>query len=430
MNAQREHFGRGLISVFVMVGLAVGLGNVWRFPYMMGRYGGGAFLLLYIVALAAIGVPALMAEWTLGRATGKGPPAAYVTAGLPGGKIAGGLLFLTVLMATSYYVVVLGWVILYMVWALAFGFAGTDPSSLFRALGEDVLSQVAATWSVVLGCGFVLTLGVRKGIARVSSFFVPIFFLLLLLLVIRSLSLPGAGEGLSYMFTFDAGTITPQTLLAVVGQAAFSLGLGGTFMVLYGAYLRPDASIPFTAVQTALGDLSASMLAALLVIPAVFAAGLQLDSGPPLLFETLPVVFAGIAGGDLLAAIFFLALGLVAFLSAVAAIEALIEPISVRATWNRGQAIWAVTTVIAVLAIPSMLSVEYLTKSDLIWGSTMQPVGSVLALLAVGWSIGRGRALAVSGLAEGRLGRLWVVWIRYVVPAVVLMALIAGWVAG
>lgn len=431
MEPNREHFGRRLATLWVMVGTAVGLGNVWRFPYMMGSYGGGAFLLLYVFTLIIIGVPALAAEWTLGRATGKGPPGAYVAAGLPGGRVPGSLLFLTILMATSYYVVVIGWVVLYLLKAAAGGMAVSDSAALFEAIRANLPGQMGATWFVLAACGAVVAAGVRKGIARVSGIIVPVFFILLVGLVARSVTLPGAGEGLRYLVTFDPGAITGRTLLAVVGQAAFSLGLGGTFMVLYGAYLRPEARLFPLAVQTAAGDLFASLLAAALVVPAVFAAGLQPTSGPPLLFETLPVVFSTIPGGNLLAAVFFLALGLVAFLSAVAAVEAIVAPLATRAGWTRRRAIAVVVTAEALLAIPSMVSMDYLTSSDLIWGSTMQPVGSVVAIVAVAWSMKQGRALQTAGLSsDSRYGRLWIVWLRFVVPAAVLLSLISGWLGG
>jgi NSS family neurotransmitter:Na+ symporter len=420
-----------MAALWVMVGTAVGLGNVWRFPYMMGSYGGGAFLVLYVIALIIIGVPALAAEWTLGRATGEGPPGAYVAAGLPGGRVLGSLLFVTILMATSYYVVVIGWVVLYLAKAAAGGMAISDSAALFEATRANLPGQMAATWFVLAACGVVLAAGVRRGIARVSGIIVPVFFILLVGLVIRSVTLPGAGEGLRYLVTFDPGAISRRTLLAVVGQAAFSLGLGGTFMVLYGSYLRPDARLFPLAAQTAVGDLFASLLAAALVVPAVFAAGLEPTSGPPLLFETLPVVFSNFPGGNLLAAVFFLALGLVAFLSAVAAVEALVAPLAARAGWTRRRAISVVVAAEAVLAIPSMISLDYLSTSDLVWGSTMQPVGSVVAIVAVAWSMNRGRALQTAGLgSSGRHGMLWIVWLRYVVPAVVLLSLVSGWLGG
>jgi neurotransmitter:Na+ symporter, NSS family len=430
MTAQGENFGRRLAAALVMVGVAVGLGNVWRFPYMMGRYGGGAFLALYILAMVLFGVPALIAEWTLGRATGEGPPGAYVKSGLLGGHLAGWLVFVAVLMATSYYVVVIGWVLIYLVKAVAVGLPTENAGRAFAEMHSTLPAQVAASWAVLAACGGVLLAGVRRGIGRVSQVFVPVFFVLLLGLVVRAVTLPGSGEGLRYLLTFDPSAVTGQTLVAVVGQAAFSLALGGTFMVIYGSYLDPETRLLPLAVQTAGGDLLASLLAAFLVIPAVFAAGREPTSGPPLLFETLPVVFGAFPGGNALAAIFFFALGLVAFLSAVAAIEVLVAPLAGRLGWPRSKAIWSVVALEALLGIPSMVSLDYLGRSDLIWGSTMQPLGSIFALAAVAWGLDRGRALDTAGFGAGRpWGGLWIFWIRWVVPVAVLSALVAGWFA-
>jgi NSS family neurotransmitter:Na+ symporter len=431
MEREREQFGKRLATLFVMVGVAVGLGNVWRFPYMMGKFGGGTFLFIYILALLLFGIPALIAEWALGRQTGEGPPGSFITAGLPAGRWVGGALFITVLMATSYYVVVIGWVLLYLLRAITTGLQAADPATVFTTTVHGFTGQAIATWLVLIGCAGVILGGVRKGIERVSRIFTPLFFLLLIVLVIRSLTLPGAGAGVRYLFTFEPGALTGRTLLATVGQVFFSLALGGTFMVTYGAYLRREARPLPLAVQTAAGDFLAALLAALLVIPAVFSAGLEPTSGPPLLFETLPVVFARIPAGNLVAALFFLALALVAFLSAVAAIEVLVSPLVNRRQWTRPRAVWTVVGAAALLGIPSLLSIEWLMKSDLIWGSTMQPLGSLLALIAVGWCVRRSRAFEAAGLAEGsRLGRLWLLWIRYVVPIGVGLALLSGWLTG
>ncbi|MFC1530227.1 sodium-dependent transporter [Gemmatimonadota bacterium] len=380
--------------------------------------------------MSLFGVPALIAEWALGRETGEGPPGAFITAGLPFGRFAGSALFITVIMALSYYAVVIGWVLLYLLRATTTGLQAADPATVFETTLHGFAGQTIATWFVLAGCAVVILAGVRKGIERVSRIFIPVFFVLLIGLMIRSLTLPGASAGVRYLLTFDAGALTGRTLLAVTGQVFFSLALGGTFMVTYGAYLRKDVRPAPLAIQTAAGDLLAAVLAAFLVIPAVFAAGLEPASGPPLLFETLPVVFSGIPAGDIIAAFFFLALALVAFLSAVASVEVPVSTLVIRRGWTRKRAVWTVVSITALLAIPSMLSMNYLMKSDLIWGSTMQPLGSLLALIAVGWCMHRSKAFEAAGLAEGsRLGRIWLFWIRFVVPISVGFALLSGWLS-
>jgi len=420
-------FERRLTALLVMIGVAVGLGNAWRFPYMMGSYGGGAFLLLYVLTLVLFGVPALLAEWTLGRVTRQGPPGAFAASGLPGGGLVGWVVFTIVAMATSYYVVVIGWVAIYLGIAAAGGLRPESAEGLFERTLANVPLQALAAWCVLAGCGAVVVAGVRRGIERVSRVFVPLFFLLVVALVARGLTLPGAEAGLRWALDFDPGAITGTTLLAVIGQSAFSLALGGTFMVAYGAYLDPAMDLRSLAVQTAGGDLVASLLATLLVIPAVFAAGMEPTTGPPLLFHTMPGVFAGLAGGRVFATLFFLALGLMAFLSAVAAVEVLAGALASRLGWSRKRAVWTVVAAEALLGLPAMMSLEYLTTSDLVWGSTGQPFGSLMAVLAVGWALDRSRALEASALGEGRLGRSWILWLRWVVPMAVVLALAAGW---
>lgn len=413
-----------------LLGVAIGLGNFWRFPYMMGIFGGGAFLAIYVLVVVVIGVPAMLAELTLGRATRHGPVGAFQAAGLPAGKQIGGLLFVGVAMAMTYYLVVLGWILAYLCLAIAwlFGVAQMRAES-FAALHANWPLQMLFAALVAAAAGAVVSRGVRSGIERVSRVFLPLFGVLTVLLALWSVSLPGAGAGLAYIFTFDWQALTPLAVMAAVGQAFFSLGLGGTFLVIYGSYLPATAPLHYWALTTVGGDLLASLLGVLVIMPVAFAYGLSPASGPALLFEVLPVAFQAMPAGPVFAVLFFLGLGAVAFLSGVAAVEVLVGSLHDLLGWPRRKTVWWVVAALVLLGLPAMLSLDYIVWSDLVWGSTMQPVGSVAAMAAMAWGLGRTRVrreLALSGELP-RWVNLWFAWVRWVIPIAVLLALLSGW---
>ncbi|MDH3224178.1 MAG: sodium-dependent transporter, partial [Gemmatimonadota bacterium] len=298
----RETFGSRLGLLASMVGLAVGLGNVWRFPYMVGRFGGGAFILLYLVIAALVAVPALMGEWSLGRHTRRGPLGAYERAGMPWGRGVGWVLIVIVWVAVAYYTNAIGWVVFHWISQMLAPLgvpldAGAilPPESGFS--GTSFGLQVLLTTAVLLVQASVLLRGVRGGIEKASKVLTPLLFGTLIIVVIRSLTLPGAGEGIRWLFAFDLASLTPAVAIAALGQVVFSVGLGGTHMVVYGSYLADESDIGTDATLTVMGDTGAGLLAGLAIFPAVFAYGLEPAAGPGLLFATLPRVFESMPGG-------------------------------------------------------------------------------------------------------------------------------------
>lgn len=408
-----------------LIGVAVGLANVWRFPYMAGQYGGGAFVAIYLAFVLLLGAPALIAEWSLGRLTRAGPGGAFTKIGMPGGRFVGGLLFLTVFMACSYYTVVVAQVLYYT----ARGGIVPDPEAFYAAnFGGVTPLNLGVTVLVFAGMGAVLAFGVRGGIERLSRIAMPVVALGLVLVAIRSLTLEGAGAGIRYLLWPDLSRVTAASFLAALGQAFFSLSLGGTFFLAYGSYLPSAANLRRLAGTTILGDSGAAILGGLAVLPAAFALGVAPASGPPLLFFTLPQVFARIPGGAIFGPIFFLALFLAAFLSAVAALEVIVNSAMPWTGWGRRRVILAALAIQIPLAVPSMISTDYLAWSDLLWGSTLQPIGSALTLIGLGFFVSRGRALAEAGRGSRRpVGGLWLFWIRWVIPAAIVVVLGWGW---
>ncbi len=428
----REIFATRLGLIATMIGLAAGLGNVWRFPYMVGRFGGAAFVLFYLIAAAVIGIPALMAEWSLGRHTRRGPVGAYQRAGLPGGRVLGWIIFAGIAFATAYYSNAVGWVVFHGIAEVA-RLAGSDlqPSRILPPdSGLDLRSlglQLVCTGSVLLACATVILRGLRSGIEPVSRVLTPLLFVALLALVLRAVTLPGAAEGIAWLIKFDPDGLSGGVAVAAMGQLIFSMGLGGSMMVVYGSYLAEDEPLDRSAVWTVAGDTGAGLLAGLAIFPAVFALGLEPASGPGLLFFTLPGIFAQIPGGAAFGALFFLALGGAAYLSAVAAFEVLVAGLVDNTRLSRRSATWIVTGSVFVMAIPPMLNMRIFVPWDLTFGSGFQSFGALVAALTVGWALDRGAALKELAHGSERQTRVLYLWVRWVIPGVIV-AVGAWWV--
>jgi NSS family neurotransmitter:Na+ symporter len=423
----RETFTSRFGTLMTMIGVAVGLGNVWRFPYMVGRFGGAAFVLLYVLVALVIGVPGLMAEWALGRHTRRGPVGAFSAAGLPFGRYVGWFFFFVVSAATAYYTAVVGWVLYFGLADVASVFVAVDPSAILPPdegfSARSFVLQMACTAAVILACAVVLIRGLRSGIEAASKIIMPTLLVILLILVVRSLTLPHAMEGVQwYILKFSFADINAKVMMAAMGQAIFSLSLGGTFMVVYGSYLSSQDRLANNAAWTVAGDTAAGLLAGLVIIPAAVALGLVVSSGPTLLFSTLPHVFAAIPLGWLFGFLFFAGLFGAAYLSDVAAFEVLVAGLTDNTRVNRTRAVWIMSAVVFLLAIPPSINNRIFVSWDLLFGSGMQTLGSLLAVLTIGWCVHRSAALkALAGEGGGPPVPTWLfLWIRFGIPAAII----------
>jgi neurotransmitter:Na+ symporter, NSS family len=409
-----------------IVGVAIGLGNVWRFPYMVGKFGGAAFVLFYILVSVVIGVPALMAEFALGRYSRRGPVGAFAAAGLPFGAFVGWFFFVVVTAATGYYTAVIGWVLYYAVGQLAAAVhipldasAVLPPDSGFVA--KSFFLQLLTTGVVILTCALVVIKGLRGGIERASKVVLPTLLVVILVLMARSLTLPGSMEGVRwYILKFRFADLTPNVMVAAIGHAIFSLSLGGTFMVVYGSYLDANESLARPAIWTVIGDTGSALLAGLAVIPAVFALGLQPTSGPGLIFATLPKVFAAIPAGALFGCLFFIGLFGAGYLSDIGAFEVLVAGLTDNTRITRTRAVWIVSAAVFLLAIPPIINNHIFVPWDLTFGSGMQTLGSLVAVLTVGWCLNRSAALRELGRRGETPVPMWLFyWIRFGIPAAI-----------
>jgi neurotransmitter:Na+ symporter, NSS family len=422
----RETFASRFGTLMTIIGVAIGLGNVWRFPYMVGKFGGAAFVLFYVLISIVVGVPALMAEFALGRYSRRGPVGAFSAAGLPFGTAIGWFFFVAVTAATGYYTAVIGWVLYYAVGQLAGGIGiPFDASAILPPdhgfVAKSFVLQLLCTGVVIVTCALVVVRGLRGGIERASKIVLPMLLVVLLILMGRTLTLPGAGEGVRwYILKFKLSDLTPQVMVAAIGHAIFSLSLGGTFMVVYGSYLREDESIARPAIWTVIGDTGSALLAGFAVIPAVFALGLQPTSGPGLIFATLPKVFAAIPAGALFGCLFFVGLFGAGYLSDVGAFEVLVAGLTDNTKFARARSVWIVSVAIFVFSIPPTINNGIFVPWDLTFGSGLQTLGSLVAVLTVGWCIARSAALRELGTRGEQPVPMWLFyWIRFGIPAII-----------
>jgi len=427
LSQKRETFTSFFGLLMTMIGVAVGLGAVWRFPYMVGKYGGAAFVLFYLVIVLFIGIPALMAEWTLGRYTRRGPLGSFEKGRFPGGKFVGFFLFFVVFWATGYYSNALGWVGFHAV-AEFFNVFGLkiDASAILPPQEgfnlNSFLLQLMMTASVILTCAIVLIKGLRRGIEKASKWIVPTLFLILIILIIRSTTLKGASNGIRwYISGFSFSELTPSVMAAALGMAFFSMSLGGTFMVIYGSYLNKQANIPRNALLTGIGASVAGILAGFAIFPAVFSFGLEPSSGPGLIFSTLPKTFDLMPVGWLFGLLFFSGLFGAAYLSDVAAFEVLVGGFVDNTRIERKKAVIFICAVVYVLAIPPMINFKIFVPWDLTFGSGMQALGSLLAVLTAAWCIKRAEVL--KELSEGMsrpFPTFLYLWMKLVIPLAIL----------
>ena len=319
--------------------------------------------------------------------------------GFPLGRQVGWFFFCVVVAATGYYSAVMGWVLYYALAQAAHTLGLTlDAAAILPPdrgfVARSFLLQLACTGTVIVLCALVLVKGLRSGIERASTIIMPALFLILVVLLVRGLTLPGAGEGVRwFILKFRWADLTPGVMVAAIGQMVFSLSLGGTFMVVYGSYLGDRENLARTAVWTAAGDTGSSLLAGLAIIPAVFALGMAPAQGPGLIFSTLPQVFAAMPAGWLFGLMFFLGLFGAGYLSDIAAFEVLVAGLTDNTRLSRTRAVWLMAAAVFVIAIPPTINNAIFIPWDLTFGSGMQTLGALFAVITVGWCLERSTAL-------------------------------------
>ena len=417
--------------VFAAAGSAVGLANIWRFPYVVGQNGGAAFILLYLFFLALIGFPVFLSEVVIGKSTKKNACAAFkVAAGNPRWRWAGMLTITTGLFVSAFYSAIAGSILGYLVEA-AIG----NVSSLSKAEeGAQLYQQLTHTplWSVtfhlifVMICTGILHKGVHKGIERGTQVMMPLLFTVLGFLVLNSLWLADNGTAMAFLFAPDWNALTPAAALIALGQAFFTLSLGQGTMITYGSYLAPQERVLSNCLPVVLLDLLVSLLAAIAVFSIAFASGLQPDSGPRLIFLTLPWAFSQLPGGHLLATTFFLLVTLAAMTSQISVMEPLIAYLCDEKRFKRPRATWLTAAATCSLGIPAALFPGLLEIMELLCSTILIPLGGLFAVAVVGWIWKPTQLYHLLHISEKeRSLRLYLfVTVKVVAPALILIILL------
>ena len=428
-NKSGGKFTSSLGFVLAAVGSAVGMGNIWLFPYRVGQYGGGAFLIPYFIFVALFSYVGLSGEFALGRLTGTGAMGSldYVmkSRGKKGGKLLGIIPLLGVLGIAIGYSVVVGWVLRYTAGSVTGSILAGDSQRFFDALAVNFGSVpwhlIAVVFTVVI-----LIFGVAAGIEKLSKFMMPAFFILFLIIAVRVAFLPGAAEGYLYLLRPDwSYLLKPETWVMAMGQAFFSLSINGAGMLIYGSYMKKEESILRHAGMTALLDTLAALLAGFAIIPAVFAFGIDPTSGPSLMFVTLPQVFAQMPGGQIFALLFFVSVFFAGITSLMNMLEACGEALSSTVKLSRR----AATLIVGVVTFVPGLFLESLAGMggwmDLIT-IYVSPFGALLVAVFIYFVLRMDTIkdeLALGG--KGRPGTFFTVTARFYV-----LVAAAVWVLG
>ncbi|VVE35364.1 sodium-dependent transporter [Pandoraea horticolens] len=357
--AGRATWGSRLGFVLAAAGSAVGLGAVWKFPYVVGAHGGGAFLVLYLGCVLTLGVALLLAEMTIGRLTGKSVTTALRELGGRRWAWVGRVATFNAFAILSFYVVVGGWTVAYLKRAVTGDVLAVDTERLVSEFSAFIADPVASLVSMGVFLGLtciIVAAGVQKGIERAGKWLMPALFLLMLLVIARALTLPGAMAGVAWFLTPDFSVISGSTLLEALGLAFFSLSLGAGMIVVYGSYLPKDAKLAGSAVWVATLATLACFLAGLMILPAVFAFGVAPNAGPGLTFITMPAIFAQMPFGHLVAVAFFLLLLFAALTSAVSLFEPVTAFLIDEYQWRRVPAVGAVLVTTFLFGAPAALS--------------------------------------------------------------------------
>lgn len=456
----REGWSSKTAFVLAAIGSAVGLGNLWRFPAEAGANGGGAFVLFYIFCVILIGLPVLLSETLIGRYGQSSPTLSARKLALASGaskywEAVAGIGVLAAFLIVSFYCVVGGWV-LYYVWHMiadiaATGvtggaFQGQDIESI-RALFPDLLASPSLTAGLhvlfLLITGFFVIRGVSGGIEVMAVWLMPVFFVLLVAITVYGAFGGAFGDAMNFLFTFEPEKLTGKVMLAAVGQAFFSLSLGVAGMITYGSYVGRDTNLAVTSTIISGADTAVALIAGVCIFPIVFAAGLAVDGGPGLMFQTLPVAFQSIPGGSVVGLLFFLMVTVAALTSSVALLEvptawAMEKFKAPRKVCASGVVIAAgVLGILAALSFNAMADFHPLGFIPLFAGQGMfdvldgvtakllMPIGAILVCILVGWVANAQLVDSENGL-DGALHKLWRLLVRWVCPLVLAAILFVG----
>lgn len=439
MKQKRGSFSGGIGFVLAAAGSAVGLGNLWRFPYLAAQYGGGIFILVYIILALTFGFALMTTEVAIGRKTGLSPVRAYAVLN----EKYRGLGYLSILVPfiiLPYYCVIGGWVLKYMTASIGSDFSAAAGDGYFGNFIGSTYAPLIFFLVFLLATAAVILGGVQKGIERVSKFLMPVLLVLTIGIAVYTMTIPGAMEGVKYYLLPDFSKFSIKTVCAAMGQMFFSMSLAMGIMVTYGSYTRRDIDLNKSVNQIEIFDTIVALLAGLMVVPAVYVfsgeTGLS-SSGAGLMFQTLPKVFASMPAGKVIASLFFVLVLLAALTSAISVMEALVSALIDKFHFSRWKAAALIVASSMILGVPSslgngiwsnikLLGMDFLTFFDYLSNSVLMPLVALLTCILVGWRIGT-KPIEEEMTRNGeRFGRraIYEVMIKYIAPVFLVIILV------
>jgi len=442
--SKRDSFGTKIGVIAAAAGSAVGLGNIWRFPYVAGENGGAAFLIIYVVAIIAIGIPVMLSEFAIGRMAQRNAYGAFrKLAPRRPWYLIGVMGILGAFMILSFYSTVAGWTLEYLSESITNSFSGKSASQLtesfqtFQASGwHPVMWQVIF---MILTAGIVVS-GVERGIERYAKLLMPILLVLILAMVIRSLTLPGSGEGLAFLFAPDFAKINASVVLQALGQAFFSLSIGMGVLITYGSYINKKDNLGNSATAISLTDTLIAILAGVAIFPAVFAFNIDPKAGPELVFITLPNIFNQMPAGFYFSILFFSLLVIAALTSSISVLEVVVAFLTEQLNWHRRKATLIAATVITITGIICTMSQgpwESIRLFDLNvfeildWTSAnlLLPLGGFFIVIFAGWFLSKDMVkneITNNGTVRSVLFEAYLFIVRFIAPIVILMIFLFG----
>jgi len=434
------------------IGIAVGLGNIWRFPYVVGTNGGGAFVLVYILTLLCFAAPIMIAELILGRQGKKDPLGTMKNLVKQNGAnkawhAIGWLSLLIPFIALSYYSVVAGWTVDYTVQSMMGTFNNIDSdgsTSYFQSLAGSASKSIFLLLAFIAFSAFIISRGLKDGLEKSVKFLMPLLFVILIFLVIYAAIAGDFARGFNYLFSPDLSKITADVVLAAMGQAFFSLGVGAGSVMAYGGYLSKDISIPRSVLVVAFADTSVALLAGLAIFPFVFAFGLEPSSGPGLIFETLPIAFGQVVGGQWISLLFFLLLAGAALTTALSMLECIVRYLSDKYQLSRVKSTVIAASGSAILGLGAAMSFNVLSNftplgfinslasktifdlMDYSVANVMIPLNALLIVLFCAWIMKTNIVEQEFSNSRSSFYMPWLIIIKFVAPVGILAVLLMG----
>jgi len=441
-NKKRETFSTGLAVFFATLGSAVGLGNIWRFPYITGMNGGGGFLFIYILCILFVGIPIMISEFYIGRKTRANAVGAFRKLNKENFKFIGLMGVLVSFLIMFFYSGVAGWVYSYVFKSLVGKFNGVTPEQANEIFTSTISNYgMAYLWQVIVMVvvSTILIMGVKNGIEKVTKTLMPLLFILIIIMDIRALTLTDSFEGVKFLFKVDFSKVTQASILIALGLAFFKLSIGMGTMITYGSYFTEDNDMPQTAFKVAFSDLLVSLLAGLAIFPAVFSFKMEPTAGPGLLFMTIPLVFSKMPLGRVLLTLFFLLTSFAATTAMISLVEVPVAYLSEEKKMDRKKAVLLTAAIILVFGFLATASIaggnviaevkvfgkNFFDLFDFVSSNILLPLGGLFITIFIGYFIDRDDI--VNELSNG--GRIsnqailtaFLILIRYISPLLVVI---------